>query len=762
MDGDASRGRIVTFYSFKGGVGRTMALANLAYLAASHHKKVLVMDWDLEAPGLLYYFRGLSNPEVMETAKHSEGVLNVMWEWYRSVEKLSDSEEMDALIEAFADGARFSQRVHPISDPQAISFAGELHYMGPGSPRVEVGADGSVPYSQALSSFPWQLLFKESAGGVLIKLWRRWAKANYDLVLIDSRTGLADVAGLCTMQMPDEVALCLVLNRQNIDGTGKVAASIREARGNKVGLRAIPMRVARADTSEESDARARALAVLAKSGAFTAEEVTRDFAQLSVSASDNVPFYETLAPFSAQDAALDPLTLNYCRLASAILDEEITPPHIGDDLRMQVRRRQGHDRRSATIDYVNKLAAAEPARTITELSRLVDSAWGFVHDEEALDYRYVAALVELAAELDDPEFEPDIGSVRENLRQLLRRLFNDNPAEWRETYLLLLERLLSSAGGAIDAELSEVGLLEEIDFALSDSSSVDDVVRRLEFRNRAAWMAWYQWSSEDATRHSVEEIQELVRYAEDMDPTPEQTASLAVMMAEMDVLLGEVALKNARPQEALGHFIKATTVAGSNDREWDTASSDARRVAANASMSIALRFNDDLVDPATAAQFALKALDAQPAIVMNAVRFQQLCALFSSPTVSDAQAHAFASRYLEAVHDRPGRGPHAGTLGLRLAFVPQTIEKLRLLTTKLRASQMASIVQAAMRIIDAAAIRSVRLREPSEPISPGVMRLAQEVIARQGPEGTEVLNAAIHSLIERARIFDDARKPKER
>ena len=42
--------RILTFYSFKGGVGRTMLLANTAYrLANKHGLRVIAVDWDLEA-----------------------------------------------------------------------------------------------------------------------------------------------------------------------------------------------------------------------------------------------------------------------------------------------------------------------------------------------------------------------------------------------------------------------------------------------------------------------------------------------------------------------------------------------------------------------------------------------------------------------------------------------------------------------------------------------------------------------------------------
>ena len=53
---ESSESRIITFYSYKGGVGRSMALANIAWILASNGKRVLMVDWDLEAPGLHRYF----------------------------------------------------------------------------------------------------------------------------------------------------------------------------------------------------------------------------------------------------------------------------------------------------------------------------------------------------------------------------------------------------------------------------------------------------------------------------------------------------------------------------------------------------------------------------------------------------------------------------------------------------------------------------------------------------------------------------------
>lgn len=70
----ARDGRIITFYSYKGGTGRSMAMANVAWLLAFQGKRVLTIDWDLEAPGLHRYLHpylddpNSPNPEVFSTS----------------------------------------------------------------------------------------------------------------------------------------------------------------------------------------------------------------------------------------------------------------------------------------------------------------------------------------------------------------------------------------------------------------------------------------------------------------------------------------------------------------------------------------------------------------------------------------------------------------------------------------------------------------------------------------------------------------------
>ena len=57
-------GKIITFYSYKGGTGRSMAVSNVAWILASNGYDVLLIDCDLEAPGLYRYLRPfLIDPE---------------------------------------------------------------------------------------------------------------------------------------------------------------------------------------------------------------------------------------------------------------------------------------------------------------------------------------------------------------------------------------------------------------------------------------------------------------------------------------------------------------------------------------------------------------------------------------------------------------------------------------------------------------------------------------------------------------------------
>ena len=77
---------IYTFYSYKGGVGRSMALANLAKWFYMHGLRVVIVDWDLEAPGLENFFfdaEESDGEEQIRFAQDRPGVIDLLIRYQR-------------------------------------------------------------------------------------------------------------------------------------------------------------------------------------------------------------------------------------------------------------------------------------------------------------------------------------------------------------------------------------------------------------------------------------------------------------------------------------------------------------------------------------------------------------------------------------------------------------------------------------------------------------------------------------------------------
>jgi MinD-like ATPase involved in chromosome partitioning or flagellar assembly len=66
----------ITFYSYKGGVGRTLALANIAIYLSRFGQNVCIMDFDLEAPGLHYKF-----PQLFKASDIKGGLVDYIYEF---------------------------------------------------------------------------------------------------------------------------------------------------------------------------------------------------------------------------------------------------------------------------------------------------------------------------------------------------------------------------------------------------------------------------------------------------------------------------------------------------------------------------------------------------------------------------------------------------------------------------------------------------------------------------------------------------------
>jgi tetratricopeptide (TPR) repeat protein len=216
-----TRGTLITFYSWKGGVGRTMALANIGVQLARQGRSVLMVDWDLEAPGLARYFAesgDLTKPNVgggITAAPDDSGLMGLLHDAGR--EEYRPPERRD-----------WESRLRRITVPSLPSSFRVLNPPTPGKLDLLPSGHGGAEYPARVSGFSWDRFFAERRGGEWLEDLRgQWATA-YDFVLIDSRTGLTDSGGVCTIVMPDVLALVFTANHQSLeDGLAIVEAAQR-------------------------------------------------------------------------------------------------------------------------------------------------------------------------------------------------------------------------------------------------------------------------------------------------------------------------------------------------------------------------------------------------------------------------------------------------------------------------------------------------------------------------------------------------------
>ncbi|HEV2421611.1 MAG TPA: hypothetical protein VGS59_07885 [Candidatus Acidoferrales bacterium] len=190
-------GTIFTFYSYKGGVGRTMALANVAALLAKWGHSVLIVDWDLEAPGIDRFFLG-TDPSISGQRQSKPGVVDLL----SGKATGTEIKWTECIIEAHPFGA---------SSPVAIISAGR----------------SDDTYTKRLQALDFDELFsKNSLGPYLEELRNEWTSA-FEFVLIDSRTGITDIGGICTIHLPDVLVLLFTSTDPSVNGVADVLSRSR-------------------------------------------------------------------------------------------------------------------------------------------------------------------------------------------------------------------------------------------------------------------------------------------------------------------------------------------------------------------------------------------------------------------------------------------------------------------------------------------------------------------------------------------------------
>lgn len=182
-----------TFYSYKGGVGRTLALLNVAAVLAEAGRRVVAVDLDLEAPGF-----GLSALTRSDVGPRHRGVSDLLL-------GVLEDEPPDLLGSSYA------------LDP--YTYGDRLRLMPAGNRPVELAGKLGHLYRnpKKLEAQLFELLVTDIDKTL-----------EPDFILFDSRTGLTDISGVCTIELPQVMVAVTGLNEQNRNGMKAVLADLRE------------------------------------------------------------------------------------------------------------------------------------------------------------------------------------------------------------------------------------------------------------------------------------------------------------------------------------------------------------------------------------------------------------------------------------------------------------------------------------------------------------------------------------------------------
>ena len=186
--------RTVTFYSFKGGVGRTTALTHVAWILAMRGRKVVAVDLDLEAPGLSTAFSLNPLPQF--------GIVDYFYE--RSY--LPEGLEPNILITKIFGEVTIPDATGRLFIVPAGSLS--LDYI---SKVDDLRATTILDHGETL----WSIFTREIQ-----------EQLKPDVILVDSRTGINEWGALSLLQAADEAIIFLFPNEQNRQGIDLLLKSL--------------------------------------------------------------------------------------------------------------------------------------------------------------------------------------------------------------------------------------------------------------------------------------------------------------------------------------------------------------------------------------------------------------------------------------------------------------------------------------------------------------------------------------------------------
>ncbi|MDP2317656.1 MAG: AAA family ATPase [Pseudomonadota bacterium] len=243
---------ITTFFSWKGGSGRTTAVANCALELAREGAKVLIVDFDLQAPGVHRFF-GLTDADT-----HKRGKLGVVDLTHAYVDSVSTGKEgaFPGLKEEHLLAPMWTN-LTTVTGETVTKAAVERFALDPtdGEKRwLKLLPAGRLDegYAAKEEALDWGALYEQEAFRAYVAWLRARLSKLADIVLIDARAGATDVGSVCSAALADRIVLVTPPTHQGFDGVLSFARRCAKARADRAEGRCLLLA---SRVSREADAR---------------------------------------------------------------------------------------------------------------------------------------------------------------------------------------------------------------------------------------------------------------------------------------------------------------------------------------------------------------------------------------------------------------------------------------------------------------------------------------------------------------------------
>lgn len=189
---------IVTFTALTSGIGRTSAVANVAWILAAAGKRVLIADWSTEAASVDAYLA----PFYIDTVRYNEQIRAAITSlvasgWGTGTGALG---HFDYLI---------SKGTRRYALPESAGHIDLISHSATGQPYRPVPP---LPDDEVK----------------VAKLREAVRSLNYDYVLVDAPTDTSDLTVLSVARFTDVAVICFTLRRQSISNAAAEARRIRD------------------------------------------------------------------------------------------------------------------------------------------------------------------------------------------------------------------------------------------------------------------------------------------------------------------------------------------------------------------------------------------------------------------------------------------------------------------------------------------------------------------------------------------------------